>query len=66
MQIQKIIDSIETALDLGDLKTACKIFSSIDDDEVFEIVAKSYPGLMNYDSNGGWVGRVSHENGWTP
>ena len=25
-----------------------------------------HPSIPNYDSKGNWVGRVSHENGWTP
>lgn len=25
-----------------------------------------HPNVPNYDRKGNWIGRVSHENGWTP
>jgi hypothetical protein len=24
-----------------------------------------FPGIVNYDSKGNWIGNVSNENGWT-
>lgn len=62
---QNLIERISVALDHGDLKAACSIFSSIDDDDVFEVVVEEYPGLMNYDAKGSWIGNVRNENGWT-
>jgi len=27
---------------------------------------KKYPGIVDYDSKGNWIGPMSNENGWTP
>lgn len=61
-----ICASIGSALSAGNDREACRIFNSIDDDEVFAVVSKRFPALRNYDARGNWVGSVSNENGWTP
>lgn len=57
---------IKKHLDSKDFKEACKIFNSIDDDDVFAAVAKKFPNLKNYDKSGNYIGSVPNENGWTP
>jgi hypothetical protein len=48
-----------------EFKALCKWFNEINNDVEFARALRKYPGLMNYDANGGWVGNVSNENGWT-
>lgn len=37
-----------------------------DDLELCHDVLNLYPGLMNYDRRGNWIGPVANENGRTP
>ena len=44
----------------------CEAFDATDEDERFlEEFLREYPGVMNYDSCGNWIGYVANENGWT-
>lgn len=44
----------------------CLWFNSIDDDAEFAEALEQYPGLVDYDAKGNWIGPVANENGWTP
>lgn len=63
--MENTIARIAAALEADDLYTACNIFDSIDDEEVFEQVTDLWPGLMDYDYMGNYIGSVANENGWT-
>jgi hypothetical protein len=44
----------------------CEAFDATDEDERFlEEFLREYPGIVNYDSRGNWIGSVANENGWT-
>ena len=44
----------------------CEAFDATDEDERFlDEFLREYPGIMNYDSNGNWIGSVANENGLT-
>lgn len=48
----------------ADFREACRLASSVDDDEEYARVEARFPHLANYDARGNWVGPVAHENGW--
>lgn len=33
--------------------------------DIAEAAFDHYPGLLNYDEKGNWIGNVANENGWT-
>jgi len=55
-EYELLLDAVESA-DLAQAEIA--------EGELDSFLAK-HPSIPNYDSKGNWVGRVSHENGWTP
>lgn len=34
--------------------------------DALTIFLAQYPGIVNYDERGNWIGEVRNENGWTP
>lgn len=62
--IEKIAVLIESDAK-ADFYEACALFAAIDDDEEYEIAAKRFPGMVNLDAKGNWIGPVRNENGWT-
>jgi len=44
----------------------CEAFDATDEDDRFlEEFLQEYPGVVNYDSRGNWIGSIANENGWT-
>jgi hypothetical protein len=33
--------------------------------DIADAAFTAYPGLLNYDEKGNWIGNVANENGWT-
>lgn len=64
-QILKTIRALLATNDRGDFLEACRIFNSIEDENVFDAVYVRMPRLINYDANGHYVGTYHYENGWT-
>ena len=61
-----ILCQIDEAFERDDFLQVCRLVNSIDDDDAYARVLKSYPNLCNYDAKGNYVGSVANENGWTP
>jgi hypothetical protein len=61
-----VICQIDEAFEREDFLEVCRLANSIDDDDVYAALLRSYPNLHNYDAKGNYTGSVSYENGWTP
>jgi len=55
---------IDEAFERDDFQEVCRLANSINDDEVYTALLRSYPNLCNYDAKGNYVGSVANENGW--
>jgi seryl-tRNA synthetase len=55
-EYEKLLDAVESA-DLAQAEIA---------EGELDSFLEQHPNVPNYDARGNWVGRVSHENGWTP
>jgi len=55
-QYELLLDAVESA-DLAQAEIA--------EGELDDFVSR-FPGIVNYDSKGNWVGSMRGENGWTP
>jgi hypothetical protein len=62
----QILCQLDDLFEKDDFHAVCRLFNSIDDDEVYEAVTRCYPNLSNYDAKGNYIGPVANENGWTP
>lgn len=62
----RVLCLIDEAFERDDFYEVCRLANSIDDDDVYAAVIKSYPNLIDYDAKGNFVGSVRNENGWTP
>ena len=60
-----ILCLIDEAFERDDFLEVCRLANSIDDDDVYARVLKSYPNLINYDAKGNYCGSMRNENGWT-
>lgn len=56
---------IDEAFERDDFLEVCRLAHSINDDDVYAALLRSYPNLYNYDAKGNYTGSVSYENGWT-
>jgi hypothetical protein len=55
-EYEQLLDAVESA-DLAQAEIA---------EGELDSFLEQHPNVPNYDARGNWVGRVSHENGWTP
>lgn len=62
----QILCQLDDLFEHGDFLNACRLFNSIEDDDVLTVVLRSYPNLINFDARGNYIGPVANENGWTP
>jgi hypothetical protein len=62
----EILCQIDDLFENDDFLGVCRLFNAIDDDDVFAVVCRSYPNLINYDAKGNYDGSMRNENGWTP
>ena len=55
-EARKVIAAIHNALAGNEKMKAYRLFNDIDDDDVYAIVKKTFPGMVNWDANGNYVG----------
>ena len=61
----EILCQLDDLFEKEDFLGACRLFNSIEDDDVLTVVLRSYPNLINFDARGNYIGPVANENGWT-